>query len=78
MKEFLDKENTLHVAIALESIKKDEIVKQEVAMNGVARQYSPSSIISVSNIFEKINPSDESFIKYIPDGFLDEQQIDVQ
>lgn len=42
VKEFNDKENTLHVAIALESIKADEIVKQEVA-NGVARQYSPSS-----------------------------------
>ena len=64
------KENTLHVAIALESIKKDEIVKQEVATNGVARQYSPSFTISIADYFRKINPSDESFYKYIPKKFL--------
>ena len=74
VKEFLDKQNTLHVAIALESIKEDEIVKQEDTINGVARQYSPSSIISIANIFKKINPSDKSFLKYIPDGFLNEEQ----
>ena len=55
IKEFSDKENTLYVAIALESIKKNEIVKQEVATNGVARQYSPSSDISISEYFQKIN-----------------------
>ena len=72
VKEFSDKENTLHVAIALESIKKDEIVKQEVAKDGVARQYSPSSNISIADYFRKINPSDESFYKYIPKKFLKE------
>ena len=69
VKEFSDKENTLHVAIALESIKKDGIVKQEVAKDGVARQYSPPSDISISEYFQKINPSDESFYKYIPVQF---------
>ena len=47
--QFSDKENTLYVAIALESIKMNEIVKQEVAQNGVARQYSPSSTISITD-----------------------------
>ena len=74
VKEFLDKNNTLHVAIALESIKRDGIVKQEVANEGVARQYSPPSSISIPEFFAKINPSDESFLKYIPDGFLDADQ----
>ena len=74
VKEFWDKENTLHVAIALESINMDEIVKQEVATGGVARQYSPSSNISIAKIFEKINPTDKSFLKYIPDGFLNDKQ----
>ncbi len=92
VKEFSDKENTLHIAIALESIKKDEgisargrqggvaqqyrpsssdeIVTQEVAENGVAQQYAPSSTISIADFFAKINPSDESFYKYIPKEFL--------
>ena len=47
--QFSDKENTLYVAIALESIKMNEIVKQEVAKNGVARQYSPSFTISITD-----------------------------
>ena len=71
VKEFSDKENTLYVAIALESIKKNEIVKQEVATNGVARQYSPSFTISIAEYFQKINPLDESFVKYIPRQFLE-------
>ena len=49
---------------ALESINKDEIVKQEDAKDGVARQYSPSSDISISRLIENINPSDENFFKY--------------
>ena len=71
VKEFTDKQNTLHVAIALESIKKDGSVKQEVANAGVARQYSVPSVISIAEYFRKINPSDESFYKYIPKPFLD-------
>ncbi len=70
VKEFFDKKNTLYVAIALESIKKDEIVRQEVA-KGVAQQYRPSSNISISDLFANVNPKDESFYKYIPKGFLE-------
>lgn len=71
VKEFSDKKNTLYVAIALESIKKNEIVKQEVATSGVARQYSPSFIISIADFLRKINLSDESFYKYIPKQFFE-------
>ena len=54
VKEFSDKENTLYVAIALESIKKDEIVKEGNTKNGVT-QASPSSVISVSDLFALVN-----------------------
>ena len=56
----------------------DGIVKQEVAENGVARQYSPPSNISIAQFFEKINISDKSFLKYIPDGFLSAEQIEAK
>lgn len=73
VKEFNDKKNTLYIAIALESIKKDEFVRQEVA-KGVAQQYRPSSIISISDLLRNVNPLDESFYKYIPKMFFEDEK----
>ena len=42
--------------------------------NGVT-QLTRSVNISIANIFSKINPSDKSFLKYIPDGFLSYEQL---
>ncbi len=71
IKEFADKENSLYVAIALESIKKDEVVKQGNTENGVT-QGSRSSTIRLTDLFAKINPSDGSFLKYVPKQFLED------
>ncbi len=50
-----------------------EVLGRGNTENGVTQQ--PRSVnISIAKIFEKINPSDKSFIKYIPDGFLNEAQ----
>ena len=73
VKQFKDKQNTLYVAISLEKIKKTEVSGQGNTENGVT-QNSRSVNISIARIFEKINPSDKNFIKYIPDGFLNEEQ----
>ena len=70
VKEFSDKKNTLYVAIALESIKKDEFSRQEVA-KGVAQQYRPSSTISIYDLLRNVNPSDKDFYKYIPKMFFE-------
>lgn len=73
VKEFLDKKNTLYVAIALESIKKDGVSRQEVA-KGVAQQYRrPSFNISIRDLLKNINPQDKSFYKYIPKQFFEEE-----
>lgn len=77
VKEFSDKANTLHVAIALESMEKDGIVKQEVAETGVARQYSPPSYISIPEYFKKIKSEDESFYKYIPEQYKEDGKNEV-
>ena len=63
IKEFSDKENTLYVAVALEGIKKDEVVTQGNTKTGVTKQYARSSIVSIADFFQKINPSDKSFLK---------------
>lgn len=77
VKEFLDKRNSLHVAIALESIKKDEVVMEGDTSKGVT-QATRSSVISIPRLLSKINPRDKSFIKYIPDGFLDAERLEVK
>lgn len=69
IKEFVDKKNSLYVAIALESIKKDEVVKQGNTESGVT-QSSRSSVIRIADLFAKINTIDESFLKYVPKQFL--------
>lgn len=69
IKEFFDKNNSLYVAIALERIKIDEVVKQGDTKIGVT-QSSRSSEISIADLFAKINPVDESFLKYVPKQFL--------
>ena len=65
---------TLYVAVALENIKKEEVIKQGNTKNGVT-QYSRSSIISVAELFRNVNPKDKDFIKYIPNGFLDTEKL---
>jgi hypothetical protein len=51
-----------------------EVLDRGNTINGVTQQ--PRSVnISIANIFSKINPSDKSFLKYIPDGFLSDEQL---
>lgn len=74
VKEFSDKQNKLYVAITLQGIKKEEIVTQgDTAQNSVT-QDAPSSVISIAQFFEKINPQEKNFTKYIPDNFLTSEQ----
>ena len=73
IKQFNDKPNALYVAISLNKIKMTEVSGQGNTETGVT-QSSRSVIISIADIFKKINPSDKSFLKYIPDNFLNEEQ----
>ena len=74
IKKFKDKQNTLYVAVALEKIKKTEVLGRGDTKNGVTQQ--PRSVnVSIANIFSKVNPSDENFLQYIPNGFLNQEQL---
>ena len=73
VKQFKDKQNSLYVAISLKKIKMTEVLKQGNTVNGVT-QSSRSVNVSIPQLFAKINPSDKNFLKYIPDGFLDDKQ----
>lgn len=70
IKKFNNKENKLYIAVALESIKKNEVVKEGDTNNSVT-QASRSFNISLSQLLKNVNPKDEDFIKYIPKQFFD-------
>ncbi|MGN0449428.1 MAG: hypothetical protein ACI4G0_03605 [Ruminococcus sp.] len=77
VKEFIDKPNTLYVAVSLDAIKMTEVSKQGTTENGVA-QNSRSVTYSIYDLFTKINPKDIDFIKYIPDDLLTKEQLKVK
>ena len=72
VKKFNDKQNTLYVAISLEKIKMAELNARGNTKNGVT-QRTRSTNVSILQIFEKINPIDKDFLKYIPDGCLNSE-----
>ena len=73
VKEFKDKQNTLYVAISLQTIKKTEVSKQGTTENGVA-QGSRSVTINVADLMRKVNPLDTNFTKYFPKELLTDEQ----
>ena len=63
------------LAISLESIKRDEVVAQAGVASDVATNARSSEII-LSDFFAKINPTDTSFLKYVPVQFFGETETD--
>lgn len=78
IKEFKDKTNGLYVAIALEKVKATEVSKQGNTENGVTQNSRSVANISIAQLFKKINPNDTQFIKYIPDKFLNNKQLEAK
>ena len=74
VEQYVNDENRLYLAVALTKIETG--VKGNTAPD-VQKSTSllPISNISISKIFEKINPQDANFLKYIPSQFLNEEQI---
>jgi len=72
IKEFADKVNALYVAISLEGIKKEEVIKQGNTNISVT-QDSRSPTISIADLLSRINPKDERFAKYIPKQFFNQK-----
>ena len=67
VKEFDTNPNSLYVAIALESIKKDDIFGSSTDETSASNP--PSSTYKLADLFKNINASDRSFVKYIPIQF---------
>lgn len=71
IKENIGRDNQLYLAVA---IKKSEVIDMgttEVA----AKSTSDISKISIQDLVDKINPDAKDILKYIPTGFLSEEQL---
>lgn len=72
IKEFNDKNNKLYVAIALDKIKKTEVLEDRDDLNKEVAHSSLSVNISIRDLLKNVNPNDKDFYKYIPKQFFDE------
>ena len=73
IKEFIDKQNSLYIAIALNKIEVD--VSGQTSDKGIGENNPRStSKISIADIIRNINPVDASFLKYAPDDLLNAEQ----
>lgn len=74
VKEFRERNNGLYMNVVLTKI------ESEVVDTGVPEEIGdlpylfPDSTVSLRHIFENVNPADGRFLKYVPDGFLNEEQ----
>ena len=66
VKEFNDKENSLHVAITLEPIENDDIFRRGNTASSVTQSPISSFKITIPQLLNLINEADEDFVKYIP------------
>lgn len=73
IKQYINDDNRLYLAVAL--TKREEDVISDTALHNEERtRLLSSSIYSIPDFIEKINPKDENFFKYIPNSFLSEEQ----
>ncbi len=73
VKQYIDNNNRLYLAVALTKI--ETSVVGDTASQEMRTRLLPVSDISIPDLFAKINPSDGKFLKYIPNEFLNDEQI---
>ena len=65
--------------VILSKIKKSAVITE--SLHGSTTDSTPlvaDSIISLSQLFANVNPSDKRFLKYVPDNFLSTEQIEAK
>lgn len=77
VKEFKDETgNVLYLTVSMHEINEADIVAYTRAPQDGTASYAPSaSEYKLAEIFRNVNAEDGEMLKYIPDGFLDAEQI---
>lgn len=68
--------NGLYLSVILTKIKEPAVVKEE--HKEISTLLVTGSNINISQLFANVNTSDAKFLKYVPDQFLTDKQIDAK
>lgn len=75
VKEYANRANELYVIVSLQKIRNAVFAAGRAsAEDTFAATVRIPYEVSLQELFSKINPSDGDFLKYVPDGFLSEEQ----
>ena len=74
VKQYVDDANRLYLAVALTKIETGVMGNSIQDENQVSTSLLPISNISLPDLFKNINPIDADFLKYVPNGFLNDEQ----
>ena len=74
VKDYSHIDGRLYLTVALTKIEAD-VLGSTVENNNQARSLVSASTYSIAEIFKNVNTADKHFLKYLPDGFLSEEQI---
>ena len=74
IKEYVNEENQIYLAVTMGKIKEGVVATSLESDITSSSEALPSYSISLQELFSKINPSDGDFLRYVPDGFLSEEQ----
>ena len=74
VKQYVDDNNRLYLAVALTKIETGVMVHTAFETQ-MRTGLLPISNISILELFAKINPKDKNFLKYVPDEFLNTEQL---
>lgn len=77
VEQYVDNENRLYLSVALTKIE-TSVMGNTASDEQMATNLLPVSKISISDLFAKINPIDKYFLKYIPNQFLNYEQIEAK
>ena len=78
VKEFQDTGAKLYLDVVLTKIEAEVLGTTSASDAGGPLSLLSASAISLRQIFENVNPADGRFLKYVPDGFLNEAQKDAK
>lgn len=73
IKDTADAGGTLYMTVAMTKIETG-VLGSTMNQNGTSRSLIPISSYNLAEIFANVNPADGHFLKYVPDGFLNDAQ----
>ena len=76
--QYVDNNNRLYLAVALTKIETSVMGNTMLDKNQASTTLVPISNISLTDFFSKINPKDRKFLKYVPNQFLNQEQIEAK